>query len=62
MEYKVRIVCDGKLIEPSDYSKITISNKTIDRIVNDIYERASGSGDGMNVTEEGDGFDMTMCL
>ncbi len=62
MEYKARIVCDGKLIEPSDYPKIVISNKTIDRIVNDIYERATAAGAGKNMPEEGDDFDMTMCL
>ncbi len=39
MEYKVRIFIDGKLVEPSDYPKIFICNKTVDRIVNDVYER-----------------------
>ena len=62
MEYKVRIVYDGKLIEPPDYPKIVISNKTIDRIVNDIYERETGAvnQNGMSVDE--DSFEMTMCM
>lgn len=45
MNYKVRIFHDGKLIEPPDYPKVFISNKTVDRIVNDIYERESGGDD-----------------
>ncbi len=39
MEYKARIFIDGKMVEPSDYPKIFICSKTVDRIVNDVYER-----------------------
>ncbi len=39
MEWKVRIFIDGQRIKPSDMSKLTISNPTIDRIVNDIVDR-----------------------
>lgn len=41
MHIKVRIFVDNKQVEPSELSKITISNPTIDRIVNDIVERSS---------------------
>ncbi len=37
MEFKVRLFLDGKLIDPSDYSKVVISSRNIDRIVNRIY-------------------------
>lgn len=37
MEFKVRLYLDGKLIDPSDYSKVVISSRNIDRIVNRIY-------------------------
>ncbi len=40
MKYKVKIIYNGKAIEPSDYPKYVIVNKTVDRIVNDIYENA----------------------
>lgn len=39
MEWKVRIFIDGQRIKPSDISKLTISNPTIDRIVNGIVDR-----------------------
>lgn len=43
MHIKVRIFIDNKQVEPSELSKITISNPTTDRIVNDIVDRI-GSG------------------
>lgn len=45
MKLKVRIFMDGKQIEPSELSKITISNPTIDRIVNDIVSRSGAGSD-----------------
>lgn len=38
MKFKVRIFLDDKLVEPSELSKLVISNPTIDRIVNDIVD------------------------
>ncbi len=38
MEFKVRIFLDDTLVEPSELSKLVISNPTIDRIVNDIVD------------------------
>lgn len=39
MEFKVRIFIGEQQVEPSEMSMITISNPTIDRIVNDIVDR-----------------------
>ena len=39
MEFKVRLFLGDQLLDPSDYSKVYIHYKDIDRIVNDIYER-----------------------
>ena len=39
MEFKVRLFLGDQLLDPSDYSKVYIHCKDIDRIVNDIYER-----------------------
>lgn len=39
MQIQVRIFIGNKQVELSDLSKITISNPTIDRIVNDIVDR-----------------------
>ena len=39
MEFKVRLFLGDQLLGPSDYSKVYIHCKDIDRIVNDIYER-----------------------
>lgn len=38
MKFNVNVFLDGKKIEKEDLHKITICNKTIDRIINDIYE------------------------
>ena len=38
MKFKVRIMIDGKLVEPSDYPKVVIANQAVDRIVNEVYE------------------------
>ena len=43
MEFKVRIFLGEQQVAPSELPKITISNPTIDRIVNDIVDRV-GSG------------------
>lgn len=40
MEFKVRIFLNERYIEPSDLPGITISNPTVDRIINAIIERA----------------------
>lgn len=39
MEFKVRLFLGDQLLDPSDYSKVYIHCKDVDRIVNDIYER-----------------------
>ena len=39
MEFKVRIFIGEQQVELSELSKITISNPTIDRIVNDVVDR-----------------------
>lgn len=44
MEIKVRVFIDNQQIEPADYGKITICNATVDRIVNDIVDRAMREG------------------
>lgn len=38
MQIKVRIFLGENMVEPSDLAKLTISNTTIDRIVNDIAD------------------------
>ena len=40
MELKVRVFIDNQQVEPTDYKKIIICNATVDRIVNDIADRA----------------------
>ena len=40
----VRIFLDGKQIAPSELPQITISNPTIDRIVNEIVDRTTVTG------------------
>lgn len=40
MELKVRVLIDNQQVEPTDYKKIIICNATVDRIVNDIVDRA----------------------
>lgn len=40
MEIKVRVFIGDQKVEPDDYGKITICNATVDRIVNDIVDRA----------------------
>ena len=37
----VRVFLDGKEINPSSLDKIVISNKTVDRIINDVVERVN---------------------
>lgn len=37
----VRIFLDGKQVAPSQLPQITISNPTIDRIVNEIVDRTT---------------------
>lgn len=37
----VRIFLDGKQVDPSQLPQITISNPTIDRIVNEIVDRTT---------------------
>ncbi len=36
---KVRVFLDGIEIKPSELTYLTISNATVDRIINDIVER-----------------------
>ena len=43
VEYKIRIIHDGQVVEPSDYSKIVIVNQIVDRIVNETGMTASFS-------------------
>ena len=46
----VRVFLDGKEIKSSELSNITISNWTVDRIINDVVERVNtGSKDDLNV-------------
>ena len=45
VEFKVRIMIDGKLVEPSDYPKVVIANQTVDRIVNDVYQTSMERND-----------------
>ena len=47
MEFEVRLFLGDELLSPSDYDKVTISNVSIDRIVNHIYELAH-AGDEEN--------------
>ncbi|MDD6679572.1 MAG: hypothetical protein PUF71_09400 [Firmicutes bacterium] len=39
MNFIVRFFLGEKQVEPSDLPQITISNPTVDRIVNDIVDR-----------------------
>ena len=52
MEFHVRLFLDGKRIDPSEYKNIAISCKTIDRIVNDIYERYHEIDDDASMQSE----------
>ena len=45
MTIKVRIFMDGRLVEPSELPNITISNPTVDRIVNDVVDRNNPTGE-----------------
>ena len=38
VELKVRVLIDGKLVEPSEYPNVVIANQTVDRIVNEVYQ------------------------
>lgn len=44
MEIKVRIFAGDKQLNPEDVSKLVIHNATVDRIVNDIADRAMEEG------------------
>ena len=37
MQFKVRLILDGQVLEPSDYSKVHICCRDVDKIVNHIY-------------------------
>ena len=50
MEFKVRIFIGEQQVEPSEMSMITISNPTIDRIVNDIVDRVSPESENNSQT------------
>ena len=50
MEFKVQIFIGEQQVEPSEMSKITISNPTIDRIVNDIVDRVSPESENNSQT------------
>lgn len=39
----VRVFLDGKEIKASELSSITISNTTVDRIINEVAERVNNS-------------------
>ena len=46
----VRVFLDGKEIKVSELTNITISNATVNRIINDVAERVNtGSKDSLNV-------------
>lgn len=46
----VHVFLDGKEIKVSELTNITISNATVDRIINDVVERVTtGSKDDLNV-------------
>jgi hypothetical protein len=46
----VRVFLDGKEIKVSELTNITISNATVDLIINDVVERVNtGSKDDLNV-------------
>lgn len=51
VEYKVSLFIDGKLVAPSMYSRVFIANKTVDRIVNEVYDQiiAGAGGERENV-------------
>ncbi|MBR4655291.1 MAG: hypothetical protein IKO68_01665 [Oscillospiraceae bacterium] len=38
MEFNVRLLLDGRQLDPADYAKVAISCRDIDMIVNHIYE------------------------
>lgn len=40
MIFKVNLIWDGKVLEPAEYPNFYIRSKTIDRIVNEIYEKS----------------------
>ena len=39
----VRVLLDGKEIQAADLKNITISNATVDRIINDVVQRKMSS-------------------
>ena len=47
--FVVHVFLDGKEIKPSSLNKLTISNDTVDRIINDVVTRTSF--DNEEVTE-----------
>ena len=51
-ELKIHFFLDDKEIMPSELSKITISNITVNRIINETVERIS-SGISRNVNQTG---------
>ena len=42
---KVRVFLDGKEFDASSLDKLIISNKTVDRIINDVVERVSAQSE-----------------
>ena len=51
MKFKVRIFLDDTLVEPSELSKLVISNPTIDRIINDIVDTMEFKNDKHTMIE-----------
>jgi hypothetical protein len=47
---KVRVFLDGKEFDASSLDKLVISNKTVDRIVNDVVDRMSSKGEEVAAT------------
>lgn len=43
MKIKVEVYLDGKKINPANYSKLVITSPAVDRIVNDIVDKATQS-------------------
>ena len=39
MNFKVRVFLGEQLVDPADVPNIVIHSKTVDRIVNSVYER-----------------------
>lgn len=38
VQFKVRLILDGQVLEPSDYANVHICCPAVDKIVNYIYE------------------------